>query len=371
MVDKQNTLPLIILTAGGTGGHVFPAESLAEELSARGYKLALVTDSRGKNNYQGKLGQITNYSVCAGALVGKSKLFKIKSLFKTCIGIIQATIILLKHKPICVVGFGGYASFPCSIAAVLLGIDLVIHEQNSVMSRTNRFLGKYATFIAQSFQKTKYVPSHTPNVLTGMPIRQSIAELHKKTYTTKNKNNKFRILVIGGSQGAKIFGDIIPKAIKKLPIELQKNLQIFHQCRKEDYEAVKSNYTNCSAEININHFFNNMADLYSETSLIISRAGASSIAEITAAKLPSILIPLPTAADNHQEINAQAIQNNNAGIIINQNNLSSDYLAEKIKLFLQNEDQLKIMSEQTKKISIIDASRRLADNIEQKIIYTS
>ena len=370
MADKKNTKPLIVLTAGGTGGHVFPAESLAEELSVRGYNLALVTDSRGKNNYHGKLGEITNYSVCAGALVGKSKLFKIKSLFKTCIGIIQASIILLKHKPVCVVGFGGYASFPCSMAAILLGIDLVIHEQNSVMSRTNRFLGKYATFIAQSFQQTKYAPFQTPNILTGMPIRQSITELHKRTYMPKNKNNKFRILIIGGSQGAKIFGDIIPEAIKKLPAELQKDIQIFHQCRKDDCEHVKNNYTNCNAEINISHFFSNMAELYSETSLIISRAGASSITEITAAKIPSILIPLPTAADNHQEINAQTIANNNAGIIINQNNLSADSLAQKITDFLQNEDQLKIMSEQAGKICIIDSSNRLADNIEQKIIYT-
>lgn len=153
--------PLIILTAGGTGGHVFPAESLAEELLRRGYRLALVTDSRGKDNYQGKLSEIPNYSVCSGALVGKSKLFKIKSLIKTCWGVVQAAYILFTRKPACVIGFGGYASFPCSMAAILLGIDLIIHEQNSVMSRTNRFLSKYAALIAQSFRNAKYTPPHT------------------------------------------------------------------------------------------------------------------------------------------------------------------------------------------------------------------
>lgn len=367
---KENKTPLIILTAGGTGGHVFPAEALAEELSSRGYELALVTDCRGKNNYQGKLGEITNYSVCAGAIVGKSKLFKIKSLFKTCIGILQSIILLMKNKPVCVVGFGGYASFPCSMASILLGIDLIIHEQNSVMSRTNRFLGKYATFIAQSFEKTKYSPSRTKNILTGMPIRKSISELNNRKYTTKNKNNKFRILVIGGSQGAKIFGEVIPEAIKQIPSNLQKNLQIFHQCRKDDIDLVKNNYSNCSAELNISHFFNNMNELYSETSLIISRAGASSITEITASKLPSIIIPLPTAADNHQAENALSIANNQAGIIIEQKNLTADILSTKITELLENEEQLNSMSEQANKICITNAAQRFADAIEKEIIYT-
>ena len=150
---KNKQKPLIILTAGGTGGHVYPAEALAEELEARGYRLALITDARGKDNYKGKLGEISNIAVWSGGIVGKSKLFKLKSLFKTCIGIMQAGYVLIKDKPACVVGFGGYASFPASMAALLAGVDLVLHEQNSVMSRTNRFLSKYATLIAQSFKR--------------------------------------------------------------------------------------------------------------------------------------------------------------------------------------------------------------------------
>ena len=136
---------LIFLTAGGTGGHVYPAEALAEELKRRGYELALVTDKRGQNNYKGTLGSIPNYAVMAGALVGKDILFKLQSLCKIGIGVLQSLYLLIKHKPRCVVGFGGYASFPCCLAAILLGVDLIIHEQNSVMSRTNRFLSKYAT----------------------------------------------------------------------------------------------------------------------------------------------------------------------------------------------------------------------------------
>ena len=196
---NQNNAPktLVILTAGGTGGHVFPAESLAEELSLRGYELALVTDSRGKNNYHGKLSEIANYSVLSGPLVGKSKLTKIKSLIKTCFGILQAGLLLLRKKPACVVGFGGYASFPCCMAAILLGIDLVIHEQNSVMSRTNRFLSKYASLIAQSFRNAKYTPLHVKSIVTGMPIRKAISSLNGYAYP-KIENEKFNLLIIGG-----------------------------------------------------------------------------------------------------------------------------------------------------------------------------
>ena len=156
---KKSKKPLIILTAGGTGGHVYPAEALAEELSRRGCRLMLVTDQRGLNNYHGTLGKIPNRSVLSGAVMGKSKWFKIKSLFKTAIGVLQCMYLLLKERPACVVGFGGYASFPCSMAAILLGTDLIVHEQNSVMSRTNRFLGRYR----RQFQKDKICAGRTQN----------------------------------------------------------------------------------------------------------------------------------------------------------------------------------------------------------------
>jgi len=371
MTNKSITKPLIILTAGGTGGHVFPAESLAEELSARGYDLALVTDSRGKDNYHGKLGEIKNYSVWAGALVGKSKLFKLKSLFKTGIGVLQAAFILLKRKPVCVVGFGGYASFPCCMAAILLGIDLVIHEQNSVMSRTNRFLSKYASFVGTSFQRTKYVPSRTKQILTGMPIRKNIADLYNREYQTRNKNKKFQLLIIGGSQGAKILGEIIPPAIKNLPEALQKQLRIYHQCRKDDVNDVTSSYKGCHAEITVSHFFENMVDLYTQGSLIISRAGASSIAEIIATKLPSILIPLPTAADDHQTTNAEAIADNQAGYVFKQNEFSSEVLCSLLQNLINDSEKLSNMSARAARLSIIDASQRLANAIEHEIIFAN
>lgn len=365
--NQSSRKPLIILTAGGTGGHVYPAEALAEELNKRGYRLALITDKRGKDNYKGKLGEIKNYAVYAGALVGKSKWFKIKSLFKTCLGIVQAGYILFRERPACVVGFGGYASFPASMAAILMGVDLVIHEQNSVMSRTNRFLSKYASLIAQSFKKVKYTPQNIKTVLTGMPIRKAIADIRDSEYP-EIKGKKFQIMVLGGSQGAKIFGDVVPEVIKSLTKEDQKKIRLFQQCREADVPTIKEAYDGSSAEITLSHFFNNMPELYEQTHLIISRAGASSVSEIAAVGLPSILIPLPIAADDHQTSNAQEIADAKAGIVLKQKDFTKEKLSELLLSLMSDEKRLKTMSANAKKVGIVDAAERFANAIEKEII---
>lgn len=366
MNQKTEDKGLIILTAGGTGGHVYPAEALAEELSKRGYRLVLVTDSRGQNNYHGKLGEMPNYAVLSGALVGKSYLFKLKSLFKLALGTLQACIVLIKEKPLCVVGFGGYASFPCALAAILLKKKLIIHEQNSVMSRTNRFLSKYATFVAQSFNKVKYAPSQVKNIVTGMPIRENIAALHNKAYSVSN--DKFQLLILGGSQGAKIFGSILPSALSSLPIEKRKRLKVYQQCRKEDVDDLKKDYKGSDIDITISHFFENMADLYANSQLIISRAGASSASEIAAAGLPSILVPLPTAADDHQSGNAAELGKGNAAIVIKQTDFTSLWLKDKLNDLMDNPQELEAMSQAAKQIAIINAAERLANAIKAEVI---
>ena len=365
---KKNRKPLIILTAGGTGGHVYPAEALADELLRRGCRVELITDSRGKNNYKGRLGEIPNHAVWAGALVGKSKLFKIKSLIKTAVGVLQAGRIIFKKKPACVIGFGGYASFPSCMAAILLGTDLVIHEQNSVMSRTNRFLSKYAALIAQSFKKVKYTPAGIKTILTGMPIRKAIADVRDVPYPPLAKEDKFQIMVLGGSQGAKIFGDVVPEALKKLSPARQKKIRIFQQCREADVESVKNAYQDCGAEVTISHFFNNMPELYSSTHLIISRAGASSVSEIAAVGIPSILVPLPIAADDHQTVNAKEIGDAKAGIVLKQKDFTAAKLEEIIKDLMSSPKKLNQMSENAKSIGIIDAAARFADAVEKEIL---
>ena len=363
--NKSKKKPLIIITAGGTGGHVYPAESLAEELSSRGYELALVTDSRGKNNYRGKLGEIQNYAVQAGALIGKSYLFKIKSLFKTGIGIAQAIAFLVIKKPICVVGFGGYASFPCSAASILLGIPLIIHEQNSVMSRTNRFLSRFAKLTAQSFKNVKSTPQEAKTVLTGMPIRKNIIDIRDRTYPKAEK--QFRLLILGGSQGSKIFSEVIPEAIKKCDKKTIKMLKIYQQCRQDDLKAANKAYLGSEADITLTNFFNNMPKLYSESHLIISRAGASSVSEIAAVGLPSILVPLAIAADDHQTYNAKNLEDTEAAIIIKESDFTPDTLHKALSRLIGDHALLKKMANNAKKAGIIDAATRLADAIEKEI----
>ena len=240
MDKNKSKKPFILLTAGGTGGHIYPAEALTQELIKRGYDVEFATDARGKGNYHGTLGSIKNYALLSGALVGKSKWFKLKSLFKTGLGVIQACFLMLKKRPNCVVGFGGYASFPCSVAAILLGIDLVLHEQNSVMSRTNRLLGKYASLIAKSFENVKYLPENKKIVYAGMPIREQIVKLYKEN--RKSVGNEFNILILGGSQGAKIFADIVPEALQNLAKRSSKKIKVIQQCRQEDEEKIATEY---------------------------------------------------------------------------------------------------------------------------------
>lgn len=363
--DKKSKL--IILTAGGTGGHVYPADALAQELSERGYRLMLVTDKRGQNNYRGKLGEIENRAVLSGALVGKSKWFKVKSLFKLAIGTLQSMWIIARSRPCCVVGFGGYASFPCSVAAILLGKDLIIHEQNSVMSRTNRFLAKYATVAATSFPRTKYAPTGRRSIQTGMPVRNSISRLFEQEYTPSSGTNPFNLLILGGSQGAKIFGNVIPQAIKLLPPELQKRLNITQQCRRDDVESLQKEYENSLCRTTVSHFFDNMPELYANCHLIISRAGASSVSEIAAAGIPSILVPLPTAADDHQTFNAAEFKNKEGGLVIAQKDFTEQRLSEILTFLIENPSKLSDMSINTKKFAITDADKRLANLIEKQL----
>lgn len=363
--DKK---PLIILTAGGTGGHVYPAESLAEELEKRGYDLMLITDSRGKDNYKGRLGQMPNVAVWSGGVVGKSKLFKIKSLFKTCIGIMQALFILLRHKPLCVVGFGGYASFPACMAALLSGTDLVLHEQNSVMSRTNRYLCKYASLVAQSFRNVKYAPDGRRCVLCGMPVRASIAAVGDKEYPPLNDNGKMQILVLGGSQGAKVFGEVVPQAAALLAPEMQSRLKICQQCRKGEEEQIAKAYEGTSCEIVVSHFFENMAELYAGCHLVISRSGASSVSEIAVAGVPSVLVPLPTAADDHQTSNTRDLAEAGGCIMILQNEFEPQKVKEIIEGLFNNYGQLRKMSDNAKKAGIKDAAKRFADAIEKEVV---
>ena len=355
---------LVVLTAGGTGGHVYPAEALACELENRGCRVMLFTDKRGLNNYKGKLGEIENKAICSGNVVGKSLKVKIQSLFKVGIGVLQAIYWLLRTRPVCVVGFGGYASFPTGLAAVILRVPLVLHEQNSVMSRTNRILVKFASVVAQSFRDVRNTPAGVKSVLSGMPVRKNIADLYSKPIRPRNVNGKMTMIVLGGSQGAKVFAEVVPDAIIKLDRSIQKNMKIYQQCRKGEEDEIKALYEGTDVELVVNSFFCEMEKLYDEADFIVSRSGASSVCEIAAVGLPSVLVPLPIAADNHQYYNAKEFADRSAGIVLDQKNFDAEALKNIIEDFYMNPQKLVKMSNEAKKIAIVDAAERLANVVE-------
>ena len=366
-MTKDNENKLVILTAGGTGGHIYPAEALAGELINRGYQVVLFTDERGLNNYKGKLGEIENKAILSGSVVGKSIFTKVKSLIKVSFGVIQAFVELFKRHPICVVGFGGYASFPTAIASILHGVPLIIHEQNSVMSRTNRILARFSTFVAQSFSNVKNTPSIAKSILTGMPVRSSIVDLYKNTYKAVDANGKINLVVIGGSQGATVFAETIPNAIALLSKEEQEKLNIYQQCRKGEEEFVNDKYKGLSVNVEVKSFFDNMPELYEKASVIVSRSGASSVYEIAVAGVPSILVPLPTSADNHQYFNAMEIIGSGGGIVLEQKDFDAKVLSKHLSNFISNPQILVKMSAEVKKKAIVDAASRLADMVEKFI----
>ncbi len=359
-----NKNDLIILTAGGSGGHLYPADSLAAIIK-NDYNLELVTDKRGIKNYKGELSQITNHSVYAGSIKGRSPLFILKSLFKLFIGTLQSITLLLNKKPKLVIAFGGYACIPCSIAAIILRIPLIIHEQNTVMGRANRSIAKYATLITKSFKNVKFLPKNVSTVYTGLPVRKEIIQLHNKPYPKLTKTGKIQILIMGGSQGAKILSDIIPETICSLDKTLQKRLEIHQQSRAEDVERVKAAYKESDAKVTINSFFTNIPELLEEAHFVISRSGASSVWELVVSGKPSILVPLPYAED--QPDNAKFLANNNAAIILEQPNFTVANLKKHIKTLTSDSKMLQTMSNNAKDLAILDAPEKLAKAVKEVI----
>lgn len=363
-MEKQSE-KTIVLTAGGTGGHIYPAEALSVELQKRGYDVVFYTDARGLGNYQGILSQLKNRAILSGSVMGKSVLTKIISLFKVGLGILQAGFYLLRNRPLAVVGFGGYASFPTAVAAIVLRIPLVIHEQNSVMSRTNRILSLFASVTAQSFRHVKNTPAQAKEFFSGMPIRDKIAQLHTVNRNFSDNKSEFILLVLGGSQGAKIFSEVIPQALTQLPASYQERLVVYQQCRKGDEKEIEKYYEHLKCQKTIAPFFNNMAELYQKVDLMISRSGASSIYEIAAAGVPSILVPLPSAADNHQYYNAKELYDCKGTILVEQSELAAMNLSTMIKDLMDNPIKLQELSQNAKACAVIDAPVRLADAIEK------
>ncbi len=359
---------LIILAAGGTGGHVFPAEALARELRGRGYKLALITDRRG-GAYGGALGEIETFRVRAGGIAGKGPLAKIRSVAELGMGTLQARSLLKDMQPRAVVGFGGYASIPTMMAASLLHVPTILHEQNAVLGRANRLLAKRAAAIAVSFPESRGIPTRdTAKVThTGMPVRSSVLDVRDVPYPSFTDNRPFNVLVLGGSQGAHVLSEVIPEAIGKLSPGLQSRVKITQQCRPEDLENVRAQYRVLKIDAELESFFDDVPKRLADAHLVISRSGASTVAEILAVGRPALLVPYRYATDDHQSLNAHAVDEVGAGWLIPETDFNADSLAARLESMFGMKTVLEKAAKAARKASRPDATERLATLVEETL----
>lgn len=361
MKKRVNT---VVLAAGGTGGHIFPAESLAERLRQRGVRAVLFTDER-FSQYKGALSNLETVKI-ASAGGGGSLVKRIKSMAKILYGISVARAQLKQLQPKVVVGFGGYPSFPTMFAAQLLKIPTIVHEQNAVMGRANRMVQHKATKIALSFPQTRFLDDASPATVTivGNPVRSGIKEVALKPYPNLGDHEKLRILVMGGSQGAHVFSDIVPKAIAALPSQLQQRIHIVQQCRRDDIEAVRQHYEALDVPYEVASFFNDIPARLASAHLIIGRSGASTVAELQVAGRPAILVPYPRSADNHQQANASAMAETGGAWVMLQEGFTVQALKEKLEQFFHHPATLQRAAKQLRQLENSDAAERLAQLID-------
>ena len=356
--------PLVVLAAGGTGGHVFPAEALAAELSSRGYQLALVTDRRG-GDLSGRLGELETHRVRAGGIAGKGVFARILSAIELMVGTVQAWFLLRRLKPAVVVGFGGYASVPTMLAAAYSGIKAAIHEQNSVLGRANRMLASRVETIATSFEKVSEIPENAKSniIVTGMPVRLAVTIVRDRAYPSISREGDINLAVFGGSQGAHIFSVVVPDAMKRLDESLRRRIKITQQSRQEDIDLANSVYRTIGIEAELSTFFNDVPDRIADAHLVICRSGASSIAELTTIGRPAILVPYRHAVDDHQSRNAYAVDVVGGGWLIPEKAFTGVVLAERLAALFAIPRILENAATAAKSAGVPDAAARLADMV--------
>lgn len=356
----------VVLAAGGTGGHIFPAQSLAEELTSRGVRVVLITDKRFEK-YTSAFNDVEIRIIRSGTMSG-SVVRRVLNLVNIAQGVLQARRFLLELKPVAVVGFGGYPSFPTMIAATWLKLYTLIHEQNSVLGRANRVLAKRVSKIATSFAHTSHVPDEAQDkmVFTGNPVRQGIRALHDVAYPKPSEGGKIHLLIMGGSQGATVFSQIVPEAIGLLPPALRQRLQLDQQCRPADIDAVRGKYSEMGVDANCATFFNDVPARLASAHLVIGRAGASTVAELLVAGRPAVLVPYPRAMDDHQRYNANTVEDAGAGWLMPEDGFTAEALSGKLEHFLTLPSTLEEAAQNAHHAGHPEAVRLLAQLVLQE-----
>ncbi|MGP9822122.1 undecaprenyldiphospho-muramoylpentapeptide beta-N-acetylglucosaminyltransferase [Salinarimonas sp. NSM] len=353
--------PLILISAGGTGGHLFPAEALAHVLRRLGLRVVLVTDERvGALAERFPAEQVV--SVPSATPSRRSLRGTIDAVGQLWRGVVASRALIKRLDPAVVVGFGGYPTVPPLVAAWTLGVPRAIHEQNGVIGRANRFLARRVSMIATGFPDVRGLPRgmRAQIVHTGNPVRQTVIEAARTLYPPAHKGAKLRVLVFGGSQGAKVMSDVVPEAVAKLPPEYLARLVITQQAREEDLPRVVSTYRALDAQAEVRPFFGDLPQRIADSHLVIARSGASTVAELAAIGRPSILVPLPGALDQDQAANARTLADIGAALMLPQSDFTPERLAAELVARFDHPERLTQAALAAKGAQRTDAAERLA-----------
>ena len=355
-------MPLVLLAAGGTGGHLFAAEALAEALSRRGIAVALATDHRAER--YGKTFPARDIHVIASATVrGRNPLSLARTAAMLGIGTMQGLRLLARTRPSAVAGFGGYPTIPPVLAATLRKIPTVIHEQNAVMGRANRFLAPRVNAIATSFAGVldREEKLNAKATRTGNPVRPAVIAAAASPYTAPETTGPIRLVVFGGSQGARIMADIVPPAVERLARHLQARLAVVQQAREEDLARVTDIYARAKVAAEVAPFFADLPARIASSHIVVARSGASTVAELAAIGRPAILVPLPHALDQDQSANAGVLEQAGGAMRLRQDDFTPDRLAGEISALASAPQKLVAMAAAARSQGAIDAAERLAD----------
>ena len=354
-----------VLAAGGTGGHMVPAHALAEELILRGHHVALITDDRGAR-IPGLFENVPVHILPAGRMSG-GPIGWAKALKNIFTGRAMASRMYETFRPSAVIGFGGYPALPALLAAHKDGIPTLVHEQNAVLGRVNRLVAGKVDALATAYPAVdRLPPKHNAKVhLVGNPVRDEVLELRDQPYPPLTEDGIFRVLVIGGSQGATVLSQVVPDGLALLPEHFRRRLQVTQQCRPEDIEQVRAKYAGHGIPADLATYFPDIPSRLAWSHLVIGRAGASTIAELTAAGRPAILIPLPIATDNHQVSNAREMAKAGGARMILQSKFTPVELAKQMQKLGLEPAALANAAERAKSVGRPTAAKDLADLVER------
>ncbi|PVH29906.1 UDP-N-acetylglucosamine--N-acetylmuramyl-(pentapeptide) pyrophosphoryl-undecaprenol N-acetylglucosamine transferase [Pararhodobacter oceanensis] len=360
---RTDKTPLVVIAAGGTGGHMFPAQALAEDMLGRGWRVVLSTDARGARYAGGFPEAVGRRRVASATFARGGALAKLLVPFKVLGGIASATAAMIIDRPAVVAGFGGYPSIPALAAAWILRIPRLIHEQNGVLGRVNQVFARRVSAVACGTWPT-VLPAGIAGYDIGNPVRATVRERTAAPYIPPG-DYPMSVVILGGSQGARILSDVVPAAMQLVPPEVRQYLRVAQQARPEDLERVQAAYEAADIPADVAPFFDDVPRLFSEAQLVISRAGASTLADLTVIGRPSILVPLAAALRDEQTANARGLVNAGAAVLMPESQFTPEALAEQITTILTMPRAALQMAHAATGLGKPDAAAELADLAER------